>query len=309
MKSQPVFIVAPVRSGSTLFRLMLDSHPEITNPSESDFLFDILNDDQDFPSKEEYLEWLSVNRIFQATGLNVDNSLSYKELLDSFITQMHTSEILTINIHRNFHLIPKVFPNARYIHLTRDPRDVARSCIGMGWVGHVYYGVDTWVKSEKSWDKLKSQLNAEQYIELQYEQLLSDLEVNLSKICEFLGVSYTDKMLDYAKTSSYELPNKSLCYQWKEKYSQREIQLVEGKVSDMLIERGYKLSNLALIRPNNFEKLELKIKNSIFRWRFSIKRYGLSLFLQSYVARKLNITKWVKLNKIKVNEIDTRYLK
>ena len=38
--SDPVFVYGGLRSGTTVFRLMLNAHPELSNPGEVDHLFD-----------------------------------------------------------------------------------------------------------------------------------------------------------------------------------------------------------------------------------------------------------------------------
>ena len=136
-----IFVCGALRSGSSLTHLMLDSHPQIKNPGEFDFLFDKITDEGVFPQINEYHEWLSSHRIFMSKSLVIDKMLSFPELIDSFINQLNESEhLLALNVHRGFDRIHYLFPNAKYIHLIRDPRDVARSSIGMGWAGNVYYG-------------------------------------------------------------------------------------------------------------------------------------------------------------------------
>jgi len=39
----PVFVFGALRSGTTVFRLMLDAHGEIRNPGEADYLVDYRN--------------------------------------------------------------------------------------------------------------------------------------------------------------------------------------------------------------------------------------------------------------------------
>ncbi|MEJ1487439.1 MAG: sulfotransferase [Candidatus Sedimenticola sp. (ex Thyasira tokunagai)] len=132
----PVFIVGPVRSGSTFLRLMLDFHPDINNPGECDFLFDMVSDSGKYPGLNAYKNWLSTNMVFQAKVLKVDSNVEFRDLIHSFVSQLESeNDVLTMNVHRHFHRIPHLFPDARYIHLLRDPRDVARSCIGMEWDG------------------------------------------------------------------------------------------------------------------------------------------------------------------------------
>ena len=58
---------------------------------------------------------------------------------------------LSLNIHRNAHIMAAVFPDAKVIHLVRDPRDVARSSVGMGWTGNSYFGVDHWIGTERDY--------------------------------------------------------------------------------------------------------------------------------------------------------------
>lgn len=306
----PIFIVAPVRSGSTFLRLMLNSHPNILNPGECDFLFEKIDDEGNFPDVSSYHEWLSQDRIFQAKELDINKKLTYSELMNSFVQQMERkNEKLSMNLHHNFIRVPSVFPKAKYIHLLRDPRDVARSCIGMGWVGNVYHGVDVWIKAEKSWDDLKENLNSEQYLEVKYENILENFEKELTSICEFIGVEYTNSMLDYAKNSTYELPDKNLSYQWKKKYSKRELQLVESKVSTMLLNRGYELSEHAKYRPSILEVLKLMLENKLFRIKVQIKVYGLALYIKNYLSKKLNILSWQKECKSQMNKIQVKGLK
>ena len=84
----PVFIIAPLRSGSTLLHLMLDSHPAISNPGEFDFMFDQVTDEGKVPVMDDYLKWLASDRIFLAKGLLIDRRLSYEELLWSWAEKL-----------------------------------------------------------------------------------------------------------------------------------------------------------------------------------------------------------------------------
>ena len=214
----PIFVVSPVRSGSTMLHLILDSHPSICNPGECDFFFDLSDGSSNYPDVGVYQKLLSTNRIFNAINLKIDDNLSYRELMGSFLKQLSTPKnLLTLNVHRNFQYIPGLFPEAKYIHLLRDPRDVTRSSIGMGWAGHVYYGVDIWIAAERSWGQLRSTLDEGQYMEVRYEELVTNPELTLKTVCEFMGKSYSKEMMDYAKHSSYKLPDRRLIYQWKEK--------------------------------------------------------------------------------------------
>lgn len=307
---QPFFLIAPVRSGSTFLQLMLDSHPNIVNPGECDFLFSEVTDDGTAPDIDQYQEWLEFDRIFLDKKLDVDPSIGYPQLIDSFVNQMQQpGSALVMNVHHHFYRIPKVFPHAKYIHLIRDGRDVARSCIGMGWVGNVYYGIDIWRDAETAWDRLKETLQPFQYLEIKYEDLLEDVESGLGQICQFLGLEYSKSMMDYASKSTYSLPDKSLSYQWKTKCSGRELSLVESKVGQMLLNREYELSGVAICGPNLIERIKLYIQNKWFRVMHQISKYGFALFFQNYLAINFGTSSWKRSLKLRINAADAKTLK
>ena len=59
------FVCGALRSGTTVFRLMLNSHPKIDNPAECDFLFDGIQGASVEPDLQEYVAFLKTQRIFQ----------------------------------------------------------------------------------------------------------------------------------------------------------------------------------------------------------------------------------------------------
>jgi hypothetical protein len=133
MMPDMIFVVGAPRSGTTLFRLILDSHPRIVNPGEFDFLFDLVSDDAKLPDVTKYTEWLSTHRIFLSHRLIIDPNHGYYDLVRSFVRQKtQSNRIVALSVHRGHHKIPFFFPEAKYIHLLRDPRDVALSTIPMG---------------------------------------------------------------------------------------------------------------------------------------------------------------------------------
>ena len=80
-----VFVVGAPRSGTTLFRLILDSHPSVVAAGEYDFLFDFLSDDANLPDVGKYTEWLSTHRIFRSLCLAIDPNHGYYDLVRSFV--------------------------------------------------------------------------------------------------------------------------------------------------------------------------------------------------------------------------------
>ncbi len=289
---------------------MLGSHPEISSPGECDFLFDLIAEDGKFPAMHDYKDWLSTNRIFREKGLDIDQTLPYPELIQSFIEQLQLNKkVLSINVHRNFSRIPGFFPDAKYIHLLRDPRDVARSCLGMGWVGHPYYGADIYAGAERSWDILQANLESDQYVDVRYEDLILHTVDVLKDLCGFMGVAYSASMMDYVNNSTYGQPDSSLVFQWKRKYTKRELQLVEGKIGELIVSRGYELSDYSPTEPGILEKWKLYLQNKLFRFIFDTRRYGLMFYLEYKLSRKTGLKPWMASCQMKINLIDTQHLK
>lgn len=312
MIRKPFFLVGAERSGTTLLRLMLNHHPEISWVQEFEYSVDLVTDNGQFPSLNAYYDWLETHRIFQSMEFSIDKNLDYSELVDSFLLQIYNPtehKIIGATVHRHFDRILSIWNDACFIHLIRDPRDVARSCIGMGWSGNVWYGCDRWLEAEILWDKLKNKISPDRYIEIRYEDLIKDPVKILTFVCNFMELDYHEQMLNYDENTTYSTPDPKLIQQWKKKLSDLEIQLVESKVGFLLVDRGYELSNLPYINPDQFQRQQLKIEDWLYRVKFRLNRLGLSLFIADFLSRKLGLNSWQKQIKLQINEIEKKYLK
>ncbi|MCS6942442.1 MAG: sulfotransferase [Geminocystis sp.] len=312
MIEKPFFLVGSERSGTTLVRLMLNHHPKIAWLDEFEYAVDLVGEEGVFPPLEEYYEWLETDRIFQSTGFVVDRQLDYPHLVNSFLWQKKEREgkpIVGATVHRNFDRILYIWPSAAFIHIIRDPRDVARSCVDMGWAGSVWCGVDRWLEAEYTWNRLREKIPPDRCVEIHYEDLIENPVAVLSGICSFIGVEYDGAMLSYPKDSTYSLPDASLVGQWRKRLSNFEIQLVESKVGDLLVDRGYQKSGLPPITVNSTTRKWLQVYDWWYRLQFRIKRFGLPLVLADFLSRKLGLKQWQKRVKLAINEVQKRHLK
>ena len=289
----PVFVFGSLRSGTTLFRLMLDHHPDITNPGEVDVLFDFLHRDPAHPTGWRYdRDGLARNRIFRAHGLAMPGGLDGLDLLHDFLAQFAArapGSLLTMNLHRHAAQAVAVFPRARMIHLLRDPRDVARSSIGMGWCGLSYFGVDHWIATERDWDRAAVHLPGAQRLTVTFETLMTDLEAELRRVCGFLGLPFAAEMLSYHADTTYGPPDPRVAQQWRRAADPGEIALIEGKCGALLLDRGYQANGLPDI-PGPVRQVSLRLRSEIGRLRFNAGRFGLGLVLGLRVARWLGLT-------------------
>ena len=87
------------------------------------------------------------------------------------------------------------WPDAKFIHLVRDGRDVALSLFGRKHdfsAYNVYYAAQYWQKYAEVCREQGSRLPAGQYLEIRYEDILNDKAAAMRSICSFIGESYPD---------------------------------------------------------------------------------------------------------------------
>lgn len=303
MISRPTFLVGAERSGTTMFRLMLTHHPEIAWCTEFGCAVDWLPP-SGWPNLETYYETLANDRIFLSHQFTIDKTLAYPELVDSFLRQEQQrtgKPVIGALVHRHFDRLPRIWPDARFIHMLRDGRDVARSCIGMGWAGNVWTGVERWIEAEQLWDRFVSTLTPDRWTEIRYENLVSNPVAELTRICQFLGVDYHPNMLSYAGATTYDKPDPKLIAQWRTKLSELEIRQVESRIANLLAARGYPLSGLPALEVSPAMQRRLRHQDYWARIQYRVKFLGPRLFVEDYIARHVGSKKWRARVKATVN--------
>ncbi|MCA9196481.1 MAG: sulfotransferase [Planctomycetales bacterium] len=308
---EPCFLVGAERSGTTLFRLMLDHHPDLAFHSEFEFAVDLLEDGR-FPDMDAYHAFLETDRVFQLTGHDVDQSLAYPELVHSFLEQKRLKDGKTMvgaTVHRHFDRLLSIWPHARFIHILRDPRDVARSNLKMGWSGNVYFGVDRWIEAEETWERLKSTLDSDRYMEVRYLDLVTNTEGVLREACQFLGVEFSEQMFEYADSSTYDLPDARALRQWEKKLSANEVRWIEAKAQDMMQRRGFSVTTESPQKVGVLESLYLRIHDFVILKRARVQRFGFLNLAGHFVTRRLGLVGLEKRIKLRMNEVQNQQIK
>lgn len=301
----PVFLVGAERSGTTVLRLMLDSHPELAWVNEFEYAVDGM-DGADWPAAADYVRSLETHRIFRAARYEIDPTLAYPDLVRSFLEQRRAragKAFVGATVHRHLDRLLRIWPDARFLHLARDPRDVARSCIGMGWAGNVWTGVERWIEAETLWARLSVLLEKDRFLELRYEKLIVRPEEELGRICDFLGLRWSAEMLEYGARSSYERPDPTLVEQWRRTLSTREIQLVEARTGELLEAVGYTGSGLPAIRVGPLARVHLRAQDRVARARFAWRVFGWRLRLADILSRRLRLRAWQRSVALRKNEV------
>lgn len=300
------------RSGTTFLRLMLGHHPELAWQSEFDFSIHMVSDEGNWPNLKTYYEWLSTDRIFLSNKFTTDPDLAYPELVKDFLEQRRHRDRkprIGATVHHHFDRLLCLWPEASFLHIVRDGRDVARSAIAMGWAGNAWTGVQGWIDAEMLWERLREKVPETRRFELTYEELVADPVATLTSLCEYIDVAFDPAMLKYPEDTTYDAPDPSLCYQWRDKMTRYEVQLAEARIGPMLIERGYELSEIPPIEVASWKRKILRLNDRAAKSTFRIQRYGWRLFLADFVTRRLPLSRWRKRVRLKMNEIETAQLK
>ncbi|AYO17489.1 sulfotransferase [Vibrio owensii] len=214
----PFFIVGCGRSGNTLLRRVLCSTNEVTIPPESYMipriikLYTIYNWMEweqlvsivvgEFTSYKEFHTWnLNTNEvIFEARSLNVKNrnlagiiDVIYKNYARSNKTKEYWGDKTPIN-SLYIDKILKIYPNAKFIHLVRNPLDTTLSYVNCGLKENYKDAALFWKDSNLAVEKIKSR-KKESFVTVYYEDFVTNPKENLRKICSHIGIRYSDEML------------------------------------------------------------------------------------------------------------------
>ena len=220
----PVIVGAP-RSGTTLLRFMLDASSELAIPPETGFLA-IANEikgrgeqlrDRFFQAIVDYGEPLRCWPDFeipekefraaldQITPFNAtDGYRAFYRLYAARHGKPRWGDKTPIYC-RHINAIRKVLPEARFVHIIRDGRDVALSLRRM-WFSP---GSDMEVQASYWRDCILAARRAgtghEDYMEVRYEELIRNTAETLQRICAHVDLTFEEKMLNYYKRAPERL--------------------------------------------------------------------------------------------------------
>ena len=271
----PLFMFGFERSGTTLLSMMVGAHPSIAvpfSPTGLWYRYGRSLDKYDNLETHEALERIVDDLLTEERIRLWDVQLSRDEALERLETGSYPAIVArfhelyarhcgkrhwaSIDIATLYEMDQayRWFPNARFLHIVRDGRDVALS-------HETYmYGVSTTLECAEKWRqdlwanmKMGSMLDSNQYMVVRYEDLVLNTEATLSDICTFFWLSYSADMLNYPEMVKNKVPRhrrslwpaldkppvKSKVYRWKSDMSDYKRIVFEGVANDMLKRLGY----------------------------------------------------------------------
>jgi hypothetical protein len=213
------FIVGLGRSGTTLLRLMMDAHPELAIPPETQFIPALIEACRKSENpRETYLNELSSHRVWADQHIEIDLLRQTIELIDPFDLGDALRAFYQLYAHRFnklrwgdksaylrvMYLIQELLSEARFIHIIRDGRDVALSINDLWWGPSSVQEAATWWLDGIT--KARSQLeNIKWYLEIRFEDLVIHTQSTLKTICNFIDLTWHPGMLEYYKSANVRL--------------------------------------------------------------------------------------------------------
>jgi hypothetical protein len=281
------FVCGVTRSGTTLIRLMLDSHPALAIPGETHWVPKLIRrmeshkktpqeladliigskrwqefhlDEGEFRRRFDAMETgnaADAIRAFYLAYAEREGKTRYGDKTPGYIKEM-------VRIQRTL-------PEARFIHILRDGRDVSLSHMRMNWGPKTYEeSAMLWVTRIQKARRMAPKIR--HYNEVRFEDLVRDTEGTLRKVCELIELDFHPAMLNYheraeerlqeknvdlvrrhgptqpaeARMESHKLakepPREDRLEAWRHKMTTEEIASYERIAGPLLVELGYELA-------------------------------------------------------------------
>lgn len=256
----PVFIGGAGRSGTTLMRVILNAHPNLCAGPEFKLLPEICR------LYSQISQWEDIQQAYSLSKEEISKNFS------SFIYSFFKNFQLQSNAQRFIEKTPhnvlvmkelgEIFPQARFIHMVRDGRDVANSLVKMDWLdmmGRPVWYVSNIENAIRYWNQVVNEgLKAEDIPQLKdrikiifYEDLIMEPKKTLGDILDFIGENWVDEVLDYTNAKRSNEPTESSTHQisqniyttsigkWETEMTEEDKEKVKKIGSELLMRLGY----------------------------------------------------------------------
>lgn len=207
------FLLSSERSGSNFIVKSVDAHSDICGPATKHLISPIARNEFRFHPSENEVNW---SQLVQLTAdlmncgfsewrytpnyndlKKLANPGDYRGLIAGiFMSEagLHgkTDCFVKENLVYEFYpFLNRIFPEARYVYLVRDPRDMALSWKKhQGHVGGVAHAAKQWQWDQQNFLFLEHHLGMtqpESILRVKYEDLVSNFKKTLNRVCLHLG--------------------------------------------------------------------------------------------------------------------------
>ena len=222
------FIIGSPRSGTTWLQKILGSHESIVTAQESEFFVSFalpwirsFENQLNNPSgrggtglpcylTENQFEAIIRNTFYQI----IAEVRAYSE--ERIFVEKTPSHALVVDI------IHRILPRAKFIHIVRDPRDVAASMIaaskswGKNWApGNTFTAARMWSQHVRTAREQLVEISKEQIYWLRYEDLKISTAKVIEEILNFIGLETASNIIDSIIQGSQRFKLREIWRIWK----------------------------------------------------------------------------------------------
>jgi hypothetical protein len=205
----PIFVIGTGRSGTTLLRLMLCAHPRIYIAHEASFYVWQANfgrrarlpDLLEYYFKTHSFRWLRVDpaRVLRRVGepLGATSRDAFAAVLSEKAADYGRPRFGDKTPAHSAHLrqLFADFPEARVVHIVRDPRDTAHSLSRMPWASASLYADAAACEIERR----QVAPFRDRMLAIRLEDLLATPRETMGRVLDFVGEDWDDAVLDHAR--------------------------------------------------------------------------------------------------------------
>ncbi len=194
----PVFVVGMHRSGTTLLEQILSGHPEVHGAGELYDFTSAMRHATDHHCQgviDQIIVERSRNVDFKDVGRRYLDGLGWRLKGERFVTDKLPSNFLNVGF------ICQALPQAKLLHMVRDPREVCFSNLRELFSGANPYSYDQMELADFYMQYLKLMTHWRRafpgrILDVHYSRLVADPEATIREVCAFAGLDYRPEMLD-----------------------------------------------------------------------------------------------------------------
>lgn len=197
----PIFVLGMPRSGTTLTEQIIASHPDVYGAGELPDLLRIAHRKTDpatttFPDNLRYLDHATL------TAWGAEYVAGLKQRAPNAIH-------ITDKMPANFFAVPLIhlaLPNAKIIHVNRNPVDTCLSCFTRLFnrkQEHTYDLAELgryYADYARLMDQWRKVLREGAFLDINYEDIVADQEGQARRLLEYCGLEWNAACLDFHKT-------------------------------------------------------------------------------------------------------------
>lgn len=286
-----VFILGNPRSGTSLFRLMLNAHPQIISPPECGFLHwwyakykDWKGSDntsvninefvKDIKSSKKIEDWnLDFEKLKQnISQQNPQNYAELGEIVYVMFAEQKGKKPIIIADKNNYYInhlkdLNEIWPSAKYILVVRDGRDVACSYLKIKKLvtnspykpklsNNIGFIAKEWVNNNNNSIDFINSFDDNRGLIVRYEDVVTNPKQFLTEVCGFLDIDFNQGMLNYYINNTLQKDEPASTLDWKMKTLEKPDKNNIGKYKLELSQENYNEFNAIaapLLQKFNYE--------------------------------------------------------